>query len=87
MAAANDTGSPYRIKVEGVQQNGEDFVWTLSLEGSGFQKKQCISICKNGTSFASGSVHNHTIVEPVAAQEVRAKASLFKESPKEYSFW
>jgi hypothetical protein len=86
MAAANDTGSLYSIEVVHAQKSGEDFVWTLRLS-SGFQKKQCISICKNGTKRGFGSVHNHTIVEPVAEQEVRAKASLFVASPTEYSFW
>jgi hypothetical protein len=81
MAAANDTGSLYSIDVR-VLQSGEDFVWTLTL--TGFQKKQCICIYENGKKV---SVHNHTIVEPVAEQVVRAKASLFTKSPKEYSFW
>ena len=83
MAAANDTGSLYSIDFR-VQQSGEDFVWTLRLS-SGFQKQQCISIYENGKKV--GSLHNHTIVEPVAEQVVRAKASLFTKSPKEYSFW
>jgi len=86
MAAADATGSSYSFKVQCVQQNGEDYVWTLNLEG--FKETQCISIYKNGTNrFLTRSLHNHTIVGPAATQEVRAKASLFVASPDEYSFW
>ncbi len=83
MAAADATGSSHSIEVQCVQQNGEDYVWTLNLKG--FKETQCISIYKNGK--ANRSLHNHTIVGPAATQEVRAKASLFVASPDEYSFW
>ena len=82
MAAADATGSSHSIEVQCAQQNGEDYVWTLNLKG--FKETQCISIYKNGTNQC---LHNHTIVGPAATQEVRAKASLFKESLEQYSFW
>jgi hypothetical protein len=86
MAAADATGSSHSIEVQCVQQNGEDYVWTLNLKG--FKETQCISIYENGTKNGTKpALHNHTIVGPAATQEVRAKASLFVASPDEYSFW
>ena len=82
-AATGAAVEAFNITVENFNEDGEDFVWTLRL--TGFQKQQCISIYENGKKV--GSLHNHTIVEPVAEQVVRAKASLFTKSPKEYSFW
>jgi hypothetical protein len=85
-AATGAAVEAFNITVENFNEDGEDFVWTLTL--TGFQKKQCIYIYENGTKVGWGtSLHSHTIVEPVAEQVVRAKASLFTKSPKEYSFW
>jgi hypothetical protein len=75
----------YSIKVEGVEETGGKFEWTLSLKG--FERGHLVYIYNNttGKQISSG----HKINNPAASLKVSAKAKGFDGLPSkrdEYGF-
>ena len=88
LPAAAATGTPdeaFRIEVERFEEVDENYVWTLSLKG--FQKGQWIYIYRKGERSYLRGTSGHTITDPTARTQVRAKASSFVVSKREeYEF-
>ena len=84
-AATGTPGEAFRIEVERFEEVDENYVWTLSLKG--FQKGQWIYIYRKGERSYLRGTSGHTITDPAARTQVRAKASSFVVSKREeYEF-